>query len=376
MENNAEILFGGYGPQPPKTPEFTRLEDCPRWFEVLEEAFFRLTSSDEGKRLYGDPQKGATIEQAWRTSGIISGKWPVCLLSTEKPGVATGEIRPVIKMSSNELAEVLVEMSGMSETAAFQILYHDGYVGHSITLTGYDCEAARFIYHDPWPGDSLLCRDFNAAGIDAQRMGNYWSISVPELEKIIFAAFVYRSYWSEYLGEKYYTTYDELHGSDFWSFFHLSEVETQQLEAGGTLVRLQTGGFQSEIALSVILNQKNRLAEGFLGLRRSWIIGPPYGLNPFALDITRSFISAMTPPPDQKAAAGFILMFQQIEERACAEQMISEGLDTSFLHKALFAYLGPLAFLEVPFEYSTMKMSNVKHGDAEWLEISITTDTL
>ena len=71
MTNKKDILFGG-GRLPPKIPEFRKPKDRAKWFVSLEEAFFKLTSSDEGKRLYGDPNKGATLEQTWRTSPKIS----------------------------------------------------------------------------------------------------------------------------------------------------------------------------------------------------------------------------------------------------------------------------------------------------------------
>ena len=186
MANEIEILFGGYGPLPPKLPEFKKPEGRPKWVEVLEEAFIKLTSTDEGKQLYGDPQKGATLEQAWRTSGIFTGKWPVCLISTEKPAVPTSEIKHVIKMSSKQFVDTLTELFEMYTTRmAVQVLYHDDYMGHSVALLRYDNETSRFTYHDPWPGDSLLCRDFNAAGIDAQKNESGWSVTAAELEKVI-----------------------------------------------------------------------------------------------------------------------------------------------------------------------------------------------
>jgi hypothetical protein len=376
MTDEQQILFGGYGPLPAKTPEFTKPEGRAAWVEILEQALLQLTSSDEGKQLYGDPRKGATLEQAWRTSGIFTGKWPVCLITIEQPVVATGEIEPLIKMTSSQLAGTLAELFETSEKAAFQLLYYDGHMGHSITLLEYDPQASRFLYHDPWPGDSLLCRDYNAAGVDAQRAGERWSITALELEKVIFAAFVYRPFWSEYLGETYYTTYEQLKGTDFWSFFHLSESGRTPGDDGQTRVQLRTGGFQSEIHLSVSTNPKDRLVEGVLALKRSWVVGPPYGLNPFALDIARSFLAALAPPPDGDAMAKFTGLLQQIQDRAYAEQLFKEGPEKSVLHKALFTYLGADTSVEAPLEYSTLTMNNLKREDVDWLEIRVTTDAL
>lgn len=379
MANTKQILFGGVGRLPPRKAEFKKPKpgDRPMWYELYEAAFDKLSSTDEGRQLYGDPAKGATLEQVWRTTGVLSGKLTVCLLSTDQPSVATDAIDRLIRMSSKEIVDVLIGMSGMKEIRYTTILFFDGHMGHCIYFRDYDNKKLSFVYHDPWPGDSLLCRDFNAAGIDAQPKDRYWTITATELEKVIFAALVYRPLWSEYMGEKYYTTYDEFKTSDFWTFFHLKEVDRNaQNDDGNMLIKLKTGGFQSEIDLSVTMNQKNRLVEGLLSVKRSWVIGPPYGLNPFALDIVRSFIAALTPPPDQDAVSRFINMLHQIEDPAYAEQLVNEGLEKSILHQALFTYLGPSPSFEAIFQFSNISMKNIARDGEDWLQTMVTTDAL
>src|SRR5262249_47536933 len=148
--------------------------------------------------------------------------------------------------------------------SAFPVLYHDGNLGHAVTLFEYDKGAGRFIYHDSWPEYSLLSKDYNAAGVDARReKGPDWSVTSAELEKVIFVAFVARNLWAEFMSEKYYLTYDEFTASDFWSFFHVKVVEQKPPdEKGRKLIALKTGGFQSEVDLNVTVNANNRLVEG------------------------------------------------------------------------------------------------------------------
>ena len=379
MADTEQMLFGGVGRFPPRQAEFKKPKsgDRPLWVELLEEAFVKLTSTDEGKQLYGDPERGGTIEQAWRTNGLLTGKFPVCLLSTEQPSVATDAIDRVIKMSSKELVETLIDLFGMNEAMACPVLYHDGHLGHAITLVEYNRDALRFNYHDPWPGDSLLCKDFNAAGVDARPQNGYWSITSAELVKVIFAAFIGRPLLSEFMGEKYYLTYDEFTASDFWTFFHLTVGERKMRDDDGNiLVTLKTGGFQSEIDLNVTVNQKNRLVEGLLSVKRSWVIGPPYGLNPFALDIVRSFIAALAPPPDQKAVSGLVNMLSHIGNPAYAERMVNEGPEKSILHRALFTYLGPSPSFEAIYQFSNVSMKNLPRQGEDWLQTLVTTDAL
>ena len=86
-----------------KNQAFTKYKGPITWFQILETAFFQHTSSDEGKRLYGDPQKGATIEQAWRTVGLLSTLLPLCIIASDKQSLKTDAIEQVIKMNSKKL---------------------------------------------------------------------------------------------------------------------------------------------------------------------------------------------------------------------------------------------------------------------------------
>lgn len=376
MTNKDEILFGGGMRSPAKLPEFRKPKNQPQWWVIMEEAFVKLTASDEGKRLYGDPEKGATLEQAWRTSGIITGKWPVCLLSTDKPEVPADVVKRLIKMNSKQLGEVLADLFGGNDKLGVQVLYYDGYMGHSITLLGYNRDTSRFTYHDPWPEYSLLGKDYNAAGVDAQREDSHWSITAAELRNVVLAAFVFQNVWAEYMGEKFYLTYDELKDTDFWSFFHITETANNALDDSGRLVSLRTGGFQSEIDLSVSLNRRARVVEGQLKTKRSWMFDPQNGLNPMALDIVRSFVATLIPPPDLEEDSGLVEMLHKIQDPHYVQQLVDEGSDKSVMHRALFTYLGLLPSFEVISEFSSIAMSNVKHEGAEWLQTTVTIDAL
>jgi len=379
-ENNGheknEILFGGYGPSPRKIPEFKPREGPPTEFTILEDAFIKFTSTDERKKLYGDPQKGATLEQAWRTQGIFTGKWPVCLLAAGRPSVATNEINPLVKMNPKQLVGSLSEILTKYHPSAAVIMYYDGNIGHVISLLKFEADTSRFIYHDPWPGFSLLDKNYNAAGIDAKRVdGQIWSITAIELEKIVFASFVFQNLWSEYMGYKYFITYDEFKNSDFWSFFNLTQTETQPNNSG-VLISLQTGGFRSEIDLKIALNQKERITKGELKVRRSWLTSSPFVVNPFALDIVRSFIAALVPPPDQKPVQGIIQELNESKNSNYLDGIVAKGQAEIASHEALFTFLGFAPSFETPFQFSNIRMANCKLNDVDWFQIIVTVDTL
>lgn len=252
-----------------------------------------------------------------------------------------------------------------------------------IALYKYDDKSSRFTYGDPWSETSLLAREYNAAGIDAKHItGQLWSITAAELEKVIFAAFVFQELWAEHQHEKYYITHDELRNSDFWCYFHITEKErslkqvqderdeTPQL----TVVTLSPGGLQSEIELVVILDQLQRVKIGSLGVKRKWLIGPPYGINPFALDIVSNFIAAIVSPPDQQWIQELLDQLKEIYDSKYIKQLLSEaGGQLSFLQTALLTYLGAIQSCpNLLGNFSTISMTNLTLDDVDWLQITVT----
>jgi hypothetical protein len=67
--------------------------------DFLEKAFVQLTATPEGRAQYGDPNKGGTLEQAWRAQFASTGMFQVCLLATGRPKVGTAGIPKVVLLS-------------------------------------------------------------------------------------------------------------------------------------------------------------------------------------------------------------------------------------------------------------------------------------
>lgn len=389
MKDEETLVFGGFGPLAPEIAKFTK----PRRRSAVDEAYSRLASTAEGKRLYGNPETGATLEQAWRFNWAWTGARSVCLLVSGKSTSSTVVINRVVKMNPQQLVDTLGEMLERYKYPA-SVFYHDGHTRHAIAICKYESETSRFAYIDSWPGDSLLSKKFNAAGVDAQpkdylSLGlpdikrTYWTITAKELELVIVAAFVFPSAWSEYLGEKYCITFDEFQNTDFWSRFQIREENTGKTPKNNVVIYLQSGVFKSEINLLVTVDQKRRVIQGILTLNRDWVINPsyePYGLNPSALDIARSFIATLIPPADQQRMSPLIKslkisklvkLIDIVQNRNHTTQTPPEGLQKLALHEALSAYLGTSsAFLQAS-DFSDISMINVKNDEYKQLEIDI-----
>lgn len=331
--------------------------------------------TEEEEITFGGNEKGLTLEQTWRLNSAIFGKMPVCLLAAGRPSVPIAAIKHVVKMNPKQLTNALMDILTLFNENA-PLLFHDSKIGHCIVLVGYDSDSSKFIYFDPWPNVSLLFKGYNTAGIDAKKESEGWSITSSELEKVIFASLVYENYWAEYFGEKYYITYEEFKQSGFWSFFNITESQSQLLSDGTLLITLKPGGSQSEIELMVTLNQKKRLINGKLNVKRSWIIGPPYGLNPFGLDFVRSFIVTLTPPPDKERIQNLIEIFNKIENIDYTKKLLSEGSNDSMIIKPLHTYLGISEYFNTSRQFSKISMKNSVLDEISWLQIEISTDAL
>jgi hypothetical protein len=371
-----EIRFGGSLPaaHPLKVAPFRKKEGANNVFDILEQAFFKLVATDEGKAQYGDPEKGATLEQAWRASGLFTGKLPVCLLATGKPSVPLSAIDRVIRMNPRQLVDAVRALMRLSARPAIQTFYHDGNIGHCITLIGWDENTDRFRLIDPWPDFSLLSKGYNAAGIDAQRLDNgAWSITAAELERVIFACFVARNFWAEYSEEKYYIEFTDLMVTDFWRFFHL-KIEEVQHENGMTFVRLKPGGpFASQIDLYSINNIKERIVEGVLSLKRTWILGGQNGLNPYALDIVKSFITTFIAPPDVVMAADVVELFRQLPDKNLVAKLVQRN---NYLADLVKVYFGFIPEVKIPFNFSQLTAKNEKIKGVDVISFEVTIDAL
>jgi hypothetical protein len=375
-----ELRFGGPAilsstevtvPSPATGPGLT-------WWQVMEQAFIQLSSTDEGRELYGDPMKGGTLAQTCRVTEALLGIHPVCLVVAGVPRVLTEGIARLVSLDREGLVANLVRLFTKVPEAAVQVCENDGRSGHSITLTGWDADRSRFLYHDPWPGDSLLATQNNIAGVSAQPEGDRtWSITDAELRLVIVAAILFPRYWAKVSDIPAAVTRAELTTTDFWSFFRVHEIGVVHGDDGGVTYQLKTGGFQEFVDLELRAAATDEIASAELMLNSSWVIGPPMGISPFALDIAGSFLRTLMPPPDREAMAPLLDDLSGLgNPMSMKEKLMSASFSASPSGRLIAAYTGLVAETQLAFDYSTLTVATVARGDpetepADWLRITV-----
>jgi len=142
--------------------------------------------------------EGMDLEEMWLFSQLISKCEMNCLLNSNSPGPPPGRIRHLVSLPAKTLVMQLVLMlqnPAVNEEGMMSLLVYDGFFGHVINANTFDQELGRFVYYDPWPGTSLLCKQCNRAGVDAQPAQppydpRLWTLSAEEMQKVIYAVMV------------------------------------------------------------------------------------------------------------------------------------------------------------------------------------------
>lgn len=84
-------------------------------------------------------------------------------------------------------------------------------------------------------------------------------------------------------------TWDDLRGSEFFNWFHISEVgRVPGASPGETTIACKPGSFQDAIDLRFTVDASGTLGSAMLTLDRGWMAGERDA--PFALDIVKSFL--------------------------------------------------------------------------------------
>jgi hypothetical protein len=140
-------------------------------------------------------------------------------------------------------------------------------------------------------------------------------------------------------------------------------------------VHLKTGGFSDEIQLKVTLDELDvaeRILSATLSLRRAWIMGEPWGVNPFALDITKSFLETLAPDPDRSDFQPLIEGLWALRSPEDARALIAQGKNSPAVNQLLSTYVGGQAESNIFMAFSHLAINNVEREGEPWLTLDLT----
>ncbi len=217
FDNDPETQFRGYigriWVNEHKVPDSDE-ELCLIDLDALREAH-RDFVGNGGKQ----PARGATLEESYLLFMITLRTRAICMINIQQPIQPAGRIFHKAFLDPGLLVRSLRQAlesrtfrsfigRGLTGTAPllrhelraseedwgsmYTVLTYDGETGHAITVCGWDPSTDSFIYHDPWPGISLLCAGNNVAGVSAYPYLSHlnerlWLIGHTDMERVIYA---------------------------------------------------------------------------------------------------------------------------------------------------------------------------------------------
>lgn len=382
----SEIRFGGHGmARPPHAaakgsaptaepePSAGAMPGGVSWSRIMEQAFLQLTDDPKYRELYGDPQRGATLAQAWRTAQLFGQAPRVCLVAGDRSDVDTTGITKLVRVSRSNIVRLVCAVLDYQARSAAQMFTFDGRIGHCVTALSADVGAGGITFHDPWPGDSLLSAAQNSAGVAAQRVDRGWHLTAAELERVLMAAFVGPAVWDSVTGGPGLVNMQDLWSSDFASFFHVREVARDDSDSTYVKVILQPGQFTEHIDMTVRHYENGQICSAKLRLREAWVIGPPWGLNTLAKDIAASWLGTFVPPADAPRLAPLAGDLRALRLDEAMQREKDPVWNASETGRFISAYAG---VTQEPFigayDMTTLRVSTIQDNErAPWTELSL-----
>jgi hypothetical protein len=367
MPQESPVLFGGVPTTPsPEVFENAR-KNNPAWYQILEKAYAAFAARPESAGIYADPKgKGATLEQSWLVFTLY-GVEPYCLLARPVPAEQIGRISRVVRQTPADLVQALTRMRDDAGAINATTLHYDGKKGHCIRLTAYDASQDRFVYHDPWPERSLLCKENNMAGVDAQPEGTRWSVTAKELERVIFASFVFPQDWARLQGVDFDLTVERWREGDFFKAFHVKQT-AERSENRITRRMFAAGPFKDSVTLIVDHWESGKIVRASLFLDKTWMTGN-IGL---ALDISAGFVAAFAPAPDKAAYDEIGGALRSLKDRQSALAMAKRDPGESSIVLCIHAFLGLVGRASMTTDFASLSFRNVAHEKERIQEIEFT----
>jgi hypothetical protein len=170
--------------------------------------------------------------------------------------------------------------------------------------------------------------------------------------------------------------YGDLRRSELFTFFRLSEQSrSEPSDAGIVTISLKPGGFQEFIDMQVQIDRTSLVREASLLMDRKWV-GDIANVNPFAKDITKTFLSVFVPAEDADFVKDIVHTIWNLKGTQDKVYYLTqpseeeESYDPQVL-KAQRVYLGEDERLEMVMPSSELVIENNRRDSKERLRLTI-----
>jgi len=148
------------------------------------------------------------------------------------------------------------------------------------------------------------------ASVDAQPEDGRWSVTSEELERVIFASYIFPTQWARLNGVSFDLTYDRWQASEFYRFFHLKLVD-EHAEKGSKRRSFTAGPFKDNVSVVVeCATNDGKIVSSRLVLAQDWAAANLM----LAIDIAKSFVLSFAPLPDRNIFAEISRALWQLKD--------------------------------------------------------------
>ncbi|HVG00858.1 MAG TPA: hypothetical protein VND68_13550 [Chloroflexia bacterium] len=328
------------------------------------------------------------IEQGAAFVAALTGK-PPFIFSNKKYDLGQLDYAGIMPVDVLDLLDI--QRYAFRHTIANTALVSDGNTSHAISLQNFaGDDPDRLLFYDPWGVGSFLEEGRNIAGIKAQpttESGANFSITFDEYSRVLVAAVFMDLEGKLESAIIFRQLYSELSTSEFFSFFGLHETKPREKRDDRTLIALKTGGFQESIDIVIQIDAQGFVRHGTLRLARAWI--NEYRLNPFALDVTKSFVAALIPTsidlsslgvrqnpvienPDRSQAAFLAsALFDLVHQERTRQNFSQPNKLPATFFPIILAFLGREDSAQVTLVFSSLTATNVRSDTEDVFRLEI-----
>ena len=155
--------------------------------------------------------RGLTVEESALAAELFTGQGVMTLINSGGPAVKTPRVTRKLMLDADAILGLVTAsftMKGAERRHPLTTMFYDGKMGHCIGLVDVDPSGAQFAFYDPWPGHSLLCAGYNAAGVAATSLATtkihfgevshdipIWGVTRDELARVLVATMITLRDW-------------------------------------------------------------------------------------------------------------------------------------------------------------------------------------